>query len=306
MSKPRSARKKGHEEEGHANHERWLVSYADMLTVLVGLFIVLYAMSHVDQAKFEQLAASLAVSFGGSGSSILSDGSSIIDANTAITPTSVEPPDEFLAAALRNDNSGSDEDSGQSGDAEEEAIDPKDMAAAQAEYENLQSLADRIDAALKKRGLEGSVEYRINERGLIVGLVSDELFFQADTARLTKTTERVVDTTARILRELDNELSIEGHANSLQSVNYKSNWELSSDRATQVLRRYVEKGKISGTRIAAVGFGDTRPLADNDTKRGLKINRRVDIVILSSQPERVRDLIPMIAKNDTNGDRNAD
>ncbi|WP_029068268.1 flagellar motor protein MotB [Jonesia quinghaiensis] len=303
MSRPKHPKKRGgaHEEE-HADSERWLVSYADMLTVLVGLFIVMYAMSQVDESKYEQLAASLAVSFGGSGgTSILSDGSSILETNSSVIPTTVVPPEGELATALRNDGSSDNE-----GDSDEEAINPKDMAAARAEFENLESLAERIDKALKKRGLEGSVEYRINERGLIVGLVSDELFFLPDTATLTSNTRKVVDTTAPIMRELNNELSIEGHANSLRSVNYKSNWELSSDRATQVLRRYVEKGKISGDRIAAVGFGDTRPLAKNNTKRGLTVNRRVDIVILSSEPERVRDLLTLVATETDTGETNAD
>lgn len=283
MSSRRRRRGRGQEEAESSASERWLVSYADMLTVLVGLFIVLYAMSQVDQAKFEQLAASLAVGFGGAAPSVLDSGTTIL-ANTGPVVPDITPSLETALAGL----------SGQSQTPAPNEVDPEDYAAARTEYEHLQELTKSLERALADQSLEGSVTYRITERGLVVGLVSDELFFVADTAELTDTSKRVVDTLAPVLDALPNELSIEGHANALPSVRYPTNWELSADRATQVLRRFVEQGALSHTRIASVGFGESRPLVDNATAHGLAANRRVDVVILSTQPEHVRELIPVV------------
>lgn len=280
------------EHEEGAGRERWLVSYSDMLTVLVGLFIVLYAISQVDQAKFQALAASLNAGFGGSSQSVLDSGSSILAENSSVIPL-IKPEDATdVSTALRNDKTQE-----FTGDSADQAIDPKDLSAAREEYQSLVELANKLDARLAKKGLDGMVSYKINERGLVVGLVSDELFFVADTAELTDQSRSVVDNLAPTLKKISNELSIEGHANSIPSTRYRSNWELSSDRATQVLRRFVEKGKVSAERTAAVGFGDARPLKDNAKASGLKANRRVDIVILSDKPERVRELIPQVAKS---------
>ncbi|WP_435299657.1 flagellar motor protein MotB [Timonella sp. A28] len=286
----RKRSKKAAPVEEHGDGERWLVSYADMLTVLVGLFIVLYAMSQVDQAKYEQLAASLAEGFGGSSQAVMNTGSSILENNTAIVPKISPDVNEELATALRNDNTGAQ-------DSLATSVDKKDYEAAVQEYQDLQALAERLETHLAEKGVDGTVKYRIDERGLVIGLVSDELFFVADTARLTDTSRKVIDTLAPALRKLPNQIAIEGHANTVPSTAYASNWELSADRAVQVLRRFASNGKIDPQRLAATGFGDARPLKSNKTEEGLVANRRVDIVVLSSQPERIRELIPQVMED---------
>ncbi|WP_019148400.1 OmpA/MotB family protein [Timonella senegalensis] len=290
MSASSKRRRRAPAPEEHSDSERWLVSYADMLTVLVGLFIVLYAMSQVDQDKFEKLAASLAEGFGGPSQAVLHTGSSIMDSNSPIAPL-VRPEDtSSLVTALRNNEAGAGETSTISTEPTRQ-----DLEAARGEYENLQEVADTIETRLTKKGLAGSVTYRINERGLVLGLVSDELFFVADTAELTAMSRKVIDATAPVLTKLPNRVAVEGHANTLPSSAYASNWELSADRAVQVLRRYVGPGDFPAERISATGFGDTQPLASNETVEGLAANRRVDVVVLSDQPERIRELIAQIA-----------
>ncbi len=300
-------RKKHEEPEEHADAERWLVSYADMLTVLVGLFIVLYAISQVDQAKFDALAQSLSVGFGGSHTSVLDSGSTILVENGAVVPL-IGPTDLTEIAQVLRDDSDKPHD-GTSDVQADDSIDPKDLEAARREYRSLSDLAQELDESLAEKGLEGLVSYKIDERGLVVGLISNELFFVADTAELTPDSRAVIDALTPTLKKIDNELSIDGHANSLPSTQYRSNWELSSDRATQVLRRFVEQGKLDPVRIKAVGYGDARPLLPNDTAEGLRANRRVDIVVMSTEPERVRELIPRIIEehmaslaNDSVGD----
>lgn len=280
--------RKVHEEE-HENHERWAVSYADMMTVLVGLFIVLYSMSQVDQVKFEALRESLAAGFGHRAPSMLvgSTGAMAGVENMEITPDlagetgfeseQIQTPDLTASGG------------------QELTEEQKNFAAAVAEYERLEGVAQQVASALEQQGLRDRVRFRITERGLIIGMVADDVFFSPASATLTDTALRVLDTVAPVLRGLDEEISVEGHANSIPvSGRYPTNWELSSDRATQVLRRMVEVGGLPAGRTAAVGFGDARPL-DDPTADPIEANRRVDLVVVSGLPEDVRQLLPALA-----------
>lgn len=282
------------EEEEHENHERWAVSYADMMTVLLGLFIVLYAVSQVDAAKFEQLRQSLAVGFGGSHASILDGAPGTLDGAAAALetpaldagPGQVAPPAETVIAGTGGKAS---DDTG---------VDPELLEAAKKEYTHLQAIAERIGKALERKDLGDRVRFRVTDRGLVIGLVADDVFFSPASAKLTGTARSVIDTTAPVVAKIGEEISVEGHANILPvSGRYATNWELSADRATQVLRRLVEHGKVAPGRIAAVGFGEARPLAETGGMDELEANRRVDLVILSASPENVRTLLPTVAPN---------
>lgn len=278
------SKRKVHEEE-HENHERWAVSYADMMTVLVGLFIVLYAMSQVDQAKFEELRASLAAGFGHSEPSIIGGSTGAmagaesveitpdLKAETVVDGIRVDSPDPEVTEAEKN------------------------LALAVAEFQHLEGVAQQINTALAGKNLASQVRFRITERGLVIGMVANDVFFAPDTATLTTTAKAVLDTTGPVLATLPEEISVEGHANVLPTSRYPTNWELSSDRATQVLRRLVENGHVAPARISAVGFGEARPLADTGGADALDANRRVDLVVLSSVSDDVRALLPSIAAN---------
>lgn len=275
--------KGGHEEE-HENHERWAVSYADMMTVLVGLFIVLYAMGQVDQVKFEQLRQSLAAGFGAS--------APVVHAGSSGTLTGVETfqitPDLLSEAAIEVEPI--------QGPSREVTEAERRAQAASGEYQRLDAIAQQIAAALTPVGLADRVRFRVTDRGLVIGMVADDVFFSAASAELTDTAKRIVDTTAPVLAGLPDEISVEGHTNSIPvSGRYATNWELSSDRATQVLRRLVEVGGVAPQRIAAVGFGEARPITDPGVDP-LEANRRVDLVVLSSVPEDVRALLPSLAE----------
>jgi len=279
------------EEEEHENHERWAVSYADMMTVLVGLFIVLYAISTVDQVKYEQLRQSLAAGFGSEAPSQMPGSSGVMPGVEAFTIT----PDLRSTSGVDDDplldpprpTPGTTDDDAGGGDADA-------LRVAKAEYERLSEVAERISAALAAEGLNEQVRFRMTARGLVVGLVADDVFFAPDTASLTPTAERVVDATGRVLAGQPDQISVEGHANVLPTARYPTNWELSSDRATQVLRRLLGTG-VQPDRIAAVGFGDARPLAEGGSDQALGTNRRVDLVVLSAVPEQARSLLPDLA-----------
>ncbi len=290
----RPRRRKAQHEEEHENHERWAVSYADMMTVLVGLFIVLYSISQVDQAKFEELRQSLAVGFGNRAPSVIegSDG-----ALTGVEAVEITPDLSADVGAETSPVVPSPE--GVGGDAEL-TEEERNLVAAAAELDRLEAIAGAVSHALASQALSDRVRFRVTERGLVIGMVADDVFFTPDAATLTDTALRVIDTVAPVLAGLPDEISVEGHANTVPSVRYPTNWELSADRATQVLRRMVDAGGIGAGRIAAVGFGDARPLDDPGTDP-LEANRRVDVVVLSGVPEDVRQLLPVLAAAEGGG-----
>lgn len=278
-----SRRKDAHEEEEPENHERWAVSYADMMTVLVGLFIILYSISQVDQTKFEDLRQSLAVGFGNNAPSTLEGASGAL---TGVEATNISP-DLATEVGVATQPVVTPEE----GPTEEEL----NFQAAAVEYDRLQAVANQVDAALQTQSLGDRVRFRVTERGLIIGMVADDVFFTAASAQLSDTAARVIDTITPVLVGLPDEVSVEGHANILPvSGRYATNWELSADRATQVLRRMVEVGGLPGGRVSAVGYGDARPL-DDPGMDPLEVNRRVDAVVLSSLPEAIRMLLPVLA-----------
>ena len=278
----RKGRKRGPEEE-HDNSERWAVSYADMMTVLVGLFIVMYAMGVTDHTKFTALKNSLAAGFGNGQPAVL-DGSAGVMKDAGAVPSSPQDPGQAgpitpVSAAV----------------APVPVVPPdpnaKDIAAAKQESSRLEEVEKQIEARLAAVGLANQVRFKIDERGLVIGLVSNDVFFAPASAVLKPAAATIVDAAGPVLSAIPDEISVEGHANNLPvSGRYATNWELSADRATQVLRRLVEVDGVAGQRISAVGFGDTHPLADAGAD-ALAVNRRVDIVVHSPMSESVRNLL---------------
>lgn len=295
----RGRRRGGHEEE-HVNHERWLVSYSDMITVLMALFIVLFAISQVDQEKYIALRSSLAEGFGeGSVTSGALDGSSgVLDGTSA----AADAPDTGTSGVVDADQGLGMQASNPSPVVSENpsSVDASLLAAAQAEVAHLREVQEQVLAALRTQGLQDAVRFRVDDRGLVLGLVADELFFAQGSATLTPTAGQVLDLAAPTLVSLQESISVEGHANTIPiSGRYATNWELSSDRATQVLRHLVESDGMPGPRIQAVGYGDTRPLVQGGGDDAMTANRRVDMVILSLAPETVRALLPAVAAGGT-------
>lgn len=280
-------RRRAQDEEETHSAERWTVSYMDMVTVMMCLFIVLFAISHLDQQKFSELSRSLAAGFGDSAAAAaIVDGSSgVLDGGEgledALLPTESDLgfPDDG-DAALRT------------------ALAEADAAleTARSEVAELIELRDRIATDLEAVGLQDDVHFSITERGLVVGLVTENTFFTPASSDMPDTTLEVIDTIAATLTPLSNDLLLEGHANILPDTRpYATNWELSADRATKVLRRMVEHGDIAPTRVRAVGYGDAYPAAEGESEAALAQNRRVDVVVLSDEPEQIRALLPELA-----------
>ena len=282
-------RAKHHEEEEHENHERWLVSYADMVTLLMCLFIVLFAMSQIDKQKFAALASGLAASFGapvsaettsatGSNASVLSGLPNPVDiaAGVGRTKTSQGLSQQQVDAA-----------SAQAALQRSQAI----KAEAQSAYDQLAAARDAINKALTAAGEQGSVSYTIDQRGLVVHVIADNVLFDEGMADLQPAGKTLLNAVAPTLTALPNTLRVEGHANK-NPVNPKgpwpSNWELSAYRATTVLR-YLAGDGVPDTRMSAAGYSDTEPLVPYTNPNAMALNRRVDIVVLSTASPEAND-----------------
>jgi chemotaxis protein MotB len=265
MSVPRGRRRPhlADEADDDSPDERWMASYMDMVTVLMCMFIVLFAMSTVDQDKFEQLANSLATGFGA------------VNVGSIDTADGVVVPGELV-------------------DFSDEGFTNAELAVL--EMQDFTELEEDILTRLEAVGLADTAQFVVNERGLTVGLIGSETFFMPDSADLSQVAITVIDAMAPSLVAAGLEISVEGHADRHgQSVNYDTDWELSAGRAARVLRRLVEQGAVPQESILAVGFGSARPVNTGDALGDQAQNRRVDVVVLSDQSDAVRELIPEVA-----------
>ncbi|TFD21729.1 flagellar motor protein MotB [Cryobacterium sp. TMS1-13-1] len=265
MSARRRKRKEGPDDEPEHFDERWMASYMDMVTVLMCMFIVLFSMSTVDQSKYEKLANSLATGFG------------TVEVGSIDTAEGVVVPAEMVD------------------DVAEGFIDETltDAEQAVAEVVKLNAIEESINANLSAAGMAERVEFFIDERGLTMGLVGTDSFFAPDSTALSAVAVAVLDAAAPAIVHSALQISVEGHADKHgQSATFATDWELSSGRATQVLRRLVEQGGVNPTLIGAVGYGSARPVSEGSSLSEMAQNRRVDIVLLSTLPDSVRDLIP--------------
>jgi chemotaxis protein MotB len=285
-----TARRRRVVEEEHENHERWLITYADMITLLMVLFIVLFAISQVDQKRFEMLKEGMAAGFGQSSSPFQGSEAVMPEPGTQpispIEPMSMEGPKPTTAEQLSR-----------SAAAEEERMER--YARAAAEVERLDELRRRIDKALERHGLRDDVRMRIDNRGLTISLVSKHIVFAPNVADLTSRGKRVLDVVAPILREIDDSLDIDGHTNQVKvkPKYYASDWDLSAARAVTVLRYLNERRGIAGSRLSAVAFGHEKPLIDPAHPRSQILNKRVDVVVVSGADEATRALFETVLRD---------
>jgi len=286
-------RKKHEEHEEHANHERWLVSYADMMTLLMVLFIVLFAVSQVDQKKFNQLREGMAAGFGQQPSPFQGDQSVLAEAG--IAPMAPVQPG---ATSVQADRIATGQGPRQAVDA---AADDRArrLAEARAEVARLERLRKRVHDALARHGLAGDVSMRIDERGLRISLVSRHIVFEADVADLSNRGVRVLEVLAPVIRDLPNQIEVAGHTNQVKvkPKYYPSDWELSAARAVTVLRHLKEQGGVPANHMMAAAYGHEQPLMDPSKPGSQALNKRVDIVVLSTARDDVRGLFAEVLRD---------
>jgi chemotaxis protein MotB len=240
--------------EEHENHERWMVSYADFITLLFAFFVVMYALSSLNEGKYRVLSDSLNNAFR---SISQGDGGQLL----LITPGA--PP---LSAPVARPDTGADKSRAR-------------------QRNKMRDMAKDIMQALAPLVREGKVRVLETDRGVTVE-INDSVLFAPGQARLEPLSVSALEAVARVLADSNFPITIEGHTDNIpiNTAQFPSNWELSAVRATTVLRLFADNGVLSD-RLTAIGYGEQRAVETNDTVEGRARNRRVTILIDAKQPE---------------------
>jgi chemotaxis protein MotB len=251
------ARKKPHAE--HESSDRWLVSYADLLTLLFAFFVVMFASSQTDKAKAKQISDSVkdAIAKGGVTASVR----------------------EVLGGTVDDKGKGNAKMKGPGGAAKNEAL-PQEMAHAVDLLPSMQYLSKALENEIQ----QGKLELRLEPRGLVVSL-RQAAFFPSGEDTVDPKTYPAIEKIAQTIRDLPNAVRLEGHTDSvpIHTARFRSNWELSAARGIAMMELLGERFTIPRNRLAIAGYAETAPVAPNDTEAGRARNRRVDIVILNQQ-----------------------
>jgi chemotaxis protein MotB len=271
-------RQPAHEE--HAD-ERWLLTYSDMITLLMALFMVLWAISSVNVGKFDELKVSLHSAFSGKilpqGTGVLKSGTAPFDQpGTPVTPPVVNPAAAPATPASVTPTFGQP-------DIKVESLSSQiQNAAAQQDEDNLQRIKRQVDRYARQHGLASRLRTTIDERGLVIHVLSDAVLFDSGQATLNKPASVLAELAHLVSSTgIVNPVRVEGNTDSVpvSSGRFRSNWELSSARANAVLQFMLSHG-VRAKRLSTVGYGDQNPMASNQTAAGRSSNRRVDLVIL--------------------------
>lgn len=247
--------------ETRDNNERWLVSYADFITLLFAFFVVMYAISSVNEGKYRVLSDSLVSAF-------TSKSTTLPIAENNSPQAVIELPIKTEAPPLVDEAS------------EKSLVQQKKM----------KRMAQDIVQALAPLVQDGKVRVTQSAHGITVEINASVLFSPAH-AQLADSSRETLRAVALVIREHEHEVHVEGHTDDLPiSTNqYPSNWELSTARASSVIRLFVNNG-VDASRLTALGYGENRPVALNTTVDGRARNRRVTIMIMSLEPEQVTEL----------------
>ncbi len=273
MARSRRRRRHGGEHE-EGNSERWLLTYADMITLLMALFMVLFSISSVNISKYRTLQQALRAAFSGNvlpgGKAIAQPGAS---ANSNHAPSSVDlqaiVPITAPASNLENVTG-------------HQATETSVKAAAAREQQEFQHIKSELEAYAARHGLSSHVHTTIEPRGLVIRVLTDSLLFASGSATLDPQAQPLLGEVAALLN-LDqvHPISVDGNTDNVPIVGssvFPSNWELSTARASMVVRAVIAKG-VDPERLSASGYADLRPIASNATPGGRALNRRVEIVL---------------------------
>jgi chemotaxis protein MotB len=241
--------------EDAENHERWLISYADFITLLFAFFVVMYAISIVNEGKYRTLSDALGSAFGGRG--------------VSTAPSEVQTPIPLQNIVAR-----------------------RRAEAMRREKDRLTTLARDLTSTLAPLVKEGKVRVTQNSRGVSVEINASVLFNSGD-ATLTAESREALQALAVLLKNDPHALQVEGHTDNQQIRRpvFPSNWELSAARAGAVVRLFADAG-VPPARMTVVGHADNIPVASNETPDGRARNRRVAVTILSALPDTSTDISP--------------
>ncbi len=244
----------GHEAAGMG---RWLLTYSDMITLLLALFIILFAISTINAKKFLAFKMGITQSF-----------------NNVVQQTShsgLLPRENALSAQPTITTSMS-------------SIIAKSTAAAKTAHSDLTKIEAELSQHLAAAGLSSVTSVSRTEQGVVVEIFADKAYFATDNATLQPTGDEVIDTIGAVLSTVTNHVEVQGYTDNVPITGgpYVSNWELSGARAAAAVVRLETVDRITPNRLSAVGFGTTHPVASNATAVGRAQNRRIDVVVLAT------------------------
>lgn len=234
---------------GDGGDSRWLTTYGDMVTNLLGFFVILFSFSEINPASFQGLVEGLEAV----GNSSAQSGQITIDGQVVeavVANPEGQTPEEAAAAELK------------------------------VSIEGLQETGARVEQALSAAGMGGLVDYKIDHRGLVLTIGTDAVLFETGSTELSQRGRELLAQIAPVLSRVPNDIRVEGHTDNvpLDRAGY-TNWNLSTDRAVAVLNLLHEAHGVDPARLVAVGYGEFRPISGNESPEGRAANRRVEIIV---------------------------
>lgn len=261
-------RSRAKKEDHGAGMERWLLTYADLITLLMAFFIIMYSMSTVDASKYSAMAQSLKLALG------------LQDRNPGLiaTMTTGQKPGNDKTLYLKDKNK-------DKATVQMQQIQQNMNLRNPVEEKQFAMMISKIKAYAKMKGIVANIDVKEDGRGIVINL-ADKVLYESGKADLSPTAKAMLDDLAVILFSSSKYVKVEGHTDNIPISNerYPSNWQLSTDRATSVIMYWLTKYPKEADRLSAAGYGEYRPVASNATPSGRAKNRRVEIIVL-------RDLI---------------
>nr|WP_295935747.1 flagellar motor protein MotD [uncultured Xanthomonas sp.] len=265
------ARKHSHDE--HANHEAWAIPYADLMTLLLAFFVVMYALSTINEAKYRVMADAMSAAFGGTPTTLrpVQVGDHALQGQGGERPTPIKSSPALTLPDPNRLPSGN----AQRGD------DLRDAQQLRRAQRQLDSIADRLGAALAPLIQKKLITVR--RAGLWIEVeINSDILFGSGSAALDQSARATLSELAQVLSGVPNGVRVEGYTDNtpIATVQFPSNWELSAARAASVVHLFADQG-LQPSRLSMIGYGQFRPRASNDTPAGRNANRRVVLVILA-------------------------
>lgn len=231
-------------EEGNSGAPQWMTTFSDLMTLLLTFFILLYSFSTLDAIKFKNVASALQ-------SVLLGDGKvTIFENDTPPGDTPIEEPSPV----------------------------PDSL------NQEIKEIYEVVHNFIEEEGLAADVSLRADHRGVIVD-IKDTILFDSGKAELKSSSKNILDKMTTLINKFDNQIIVEGHTDNvpMSSSKFPSNWELSTTRATTVVRYFHEKMNIDPTRLSAAGYGEHQPIVRNSNSKNRALNRRVNLLIVTSK-----------------------
>ena len=276
----RSGGRRRARDHAHENEERWLLTYSDMITLLMALFMVLFSISSVNISKYKTLQQALRAAFSGN---ILPGGRAIeqpgATANSSRAPTAADIQSIVPLTTVTSANLERLPSRAQGSAATSTAGNV--LAAAQQEQGQFQQLEEKLNAYANSHGLGKYVHTTTDNRGLVIKLLTDRLLFSSGSATLNPAGDEILAEIAGVINvDRVHPVAVDGNTDNvpIRGSIYPSNWELSTARASTVVRTLIANG-VDSQRLSAIGFADVRPVASNSTSTGQAQNRRVEVVL---------------------------